>query len=183
MEKIAKYSKVFSNRLGEETRQLLMEKHFRGVWLYFKARNNAAENGGESQEVVHERLVELRIKKGQQLSTLFEQFEDLIDLCRVKDPEHVLVAFKRCYKGCSVKEFAQIINIQKHLRLNLDELKARLIAEESILKSKDAEPSHPPKRPFTPQHDRSPQFAKPVHLNAPKSSTDFCSLLIHSWYS
>jgi hypothetical protein len=56
--------------------------------------------------------------------------------------------------------------MQKHLRLSLDELKARLISEEGILKSKEPEPSHPPKRPFTPQHDRSPQFSKPVHLNA-----------------
>ena len=180
VEKVAKCSKIFSNRLGEgimaDVRQLLTEKHFRQVWLYLEARSNAAENGGENQEVLHERLVELRIKKGQQLSTLFEQFEDLIDLCRVKDPEHIMVAFKRCFKGCQVKEFAEIISMQKHLRLSLDELKARLISEEGILKSKEPEPSHPPKRPFTPQHDRSPQLSKPVHLNAVKSSTDFKSV-------
>jgi hypothetical protein len=66
--------------------------------------------------------------------------------------------------------------MQKHLRLSLDELKARLISKEGILKSKEPEPSHPPKRPFTPQHDRSPPFGKPVHLNAAKSSTDFKSI-------
>ncbi len=46
-----------------------LEKHY-GFWLYLEARSNAAENGGENQEVLHERLVELRIKKGQQLSTI-----------------------------------------------------------------------------------------------------------------
>ncbi len=70
MEKVAKYSKIFSNRLGEGitavVRQLLTEKYFRGVWLYLEARSNAAKNGGENQEVLHDRRVELIIKKGQQ---------------------------------------------------------------------------------------------------------------------
>jgi hypothetical protein len=68
MEKVAKCSKVFRNRLGQgimaDVRQLLMEKHFRGVCLYLEARSDTAENGGENQEVLHQRLVELRIKKG-----------------------------------------------------------------------------------------------------------------------
>jgi hypothetical protein len=46
------------------------------------------ENSGENQELLEDRLRDLRLGKYQQLSQLFEQLDDLMDLGRVADAEH-----------------------------------------------------------------------------------------------
>jgi hypothetical protein len=49
------------------------------------------ENSGENQELLEDRLRDLRLGKYQRLSQLFEQLDDLMDLCRVTDAEHKLI--------------------------------------------------------------------------------------------
>ncbi len=45
----------------------------------------AMKDSGENQELLEDRLRDLRRGKNQQLSRLFEQLDDLMDLCRVTD--------------------------------------------------------------------------------------------------
>jgi hypothetical protein len=63
-EKIAKCSKVFTTRLGEaiiaDVRQLLKSHHYRSVWKFLESRSIAMENSGENQELLEDRLRELR---------------------------------------------------------------------------------------------------------------------------
>jgi len=172
-EKIAKCSKVFTTRLGEaiiaDVRQLLKSHHYRSVWKFLESRSIAMENSGENQELLEDRLRELRLGKQQQLSQLFEQLDDLMDLCRVTDAEHKMNNLKRCFRGCGIKEYETILNLQKHLGLDIDQVKAKLLSEESIMRSKQSDRQHPFKRPPI---LKEPHHQKSVHLNSVKSSSN-----------
>jgi hypothetical protein len=94
------------------------------------------ENSGENQELLGDRLRDLRLGKNQQLSQLYEQLNDLIGLCRVTDVEHKMNNLTMCFRGCRIKEYDSMLNLQKNLGLDIDQVKAKLLSEESIIRSK-----------------------------------------------
>jgi hypothetical protein len=118
---------------------------FESFLKFLETRSLAMENSGENQELLEDRLRDLRLGKNQQLSQLLEQLDDLMDLCRVPDAEHKMN--KRCFRGCGMKEYTTILDLQKHLGLDIDQVKAKLLSEESIIRSKQPERQYPFKRP------------------------------------
>jgi hypothetical protein len=92
---------------------------------------------------------------------------------------------KRCFRRCGIKEYDTILNLQKHLGLDIDQVKAKLLSEESIIRSKQSDRQHPFKRPHI---LKEPHHQKSVQLNSVKSSSndhkrptcDYCGKLGNS---
>ena len=76
---------------------------------------------------------------------------------------------KRCFRDCGIKEYITILDLQKHLELDFDQVKAKLLSEESIIRSKQPDRQHPSKRPNI---LKEPHKHKAVHLNSVKSSSN-----------
>ena len=76
---------------------------------------------------------------------------------------------KKGFRGCGIKEYETILNLQKHLGLDIDQVKAKLLSEESIIRSKQPDRQHPFKRPPI---LKEPLHQKSVRLNSVRSSSN-----------
>ncbi len=77
--------------------------------------------------------------------------------------QHKMNNLKRCFRGCGIKEYETILNLQKHLGLDIDQVKAKLLSEESIIRSKQPDRQHLFKRPpilKEPHHQKSVQSSQ-----------------------
>jgi hypothetical protein len=176
-EKVAKCSKVFSTKLGEgvlaDVRDQLDQNHFRTAWKYLEVRSLAMEVAGEGQMTLMNQLKELKWLRGTPLSVLYEEFNDLTELCKIVDPMHRMTYFRDCFSKCSIKEYQDALLNQKNLNQSLEQLKDRLLAEEASINLRNPGLLRPIKRPFSPNesanHERK---QKPVSLNAVKPTQD-----------
>ncbi len=82
---------------------------------------------------------------------------------------HKMNNLKRCFRGCEIKEYDTILNLQKHLGLDIDQVKAKLLSVESIILSMQPDRQHPFKSPHI---LKEPYHQKPVQLNSVKSSSN-----------
>jgi hypothetical protein len=63
-----------------------------------------------------------------------------------------------------IKEYTDILDLQKNLGLDIDQVKAKLLSEEGILRLKAPEHQNHGEKPSTPNHH------KPVHLKSVKTN-------------
>ncbi len=82
-------------------------------------------------------LQSLKWKNGMQLSNLFERFNDLIELCSFDKPQHQMTFFHEMFSECNIKRYQDELLNQTNLNQNLDDLKARLLSEEAIVRLND----------------------------------------------
>ena len=74
--------------------------------------------------------------------------------------------FHEMFSECNIKRYQDALLNQTNLNQNLDDLKARLLSEEAIVRLNDPPPFHKSERTFPnkfPHHDKG---QKTVHLNA-----------------
>jgi hypothetical protein len=45
---------------------------------------------------------------------------------------------KRCFRGCGIKEHTNILALQKHFGRDIDQINAKLLSEDGILRSKSS---------------------------------------------
>jgi hypothetical protein len=186
-----KIAKVYSTHLGEallaDLRESLAANHFRSAWIMLESRSKSVEISGENQKVLVTQLQNLKWKKGMQLSNLFERFNDLIELCNFDKPQHQMTFFHDMFTDCNIKRFQDALLNQTNLNQNLDDLRARLLSEEAIVRLNDPPVFHKSERMYPhkpPPHDK---VQKSVHLNAVKSdhsdsrpTCEFCGKKGHS---
>jgi hypothetical protein len=172
-EKIAKVFKVYSTHLGEallaDLRESLTANHFRSAWIMLESRSKSVEISGENQKVLVKQLQSLKWKKGMQLSNLFERFNDLIELCSFDKPQHQMTFFHEMFSECNIKRYQDALLNQTNLNQNLDDLKARLLSEEAIVRLNDPPAFHKSERMYPNKLLSHDKVQKNVHLNAVKA--------------
>jgi hypothetical protein len=174
-EKIAKVFKVYSSHLGEallaDVRESLAANLFRSAWIMLEFRSKSVEISCENQKVLVKQLQNLKWEKGMQLSTLFECFHDLIELCSFDKPRHLITFFHDMFSDCNVKRYQDALLNQTNLNQNLDDLKARLLSEEAIVRLNDPPAFHKSKRTYPNKYHDHEKIQKSVQLNAFKADT------------
>ncbi len=124
------------------------------------------EISGENQKVLVKQLQSLKWKKGMQLSNLFERFNDLIGLCSFDKPQHQMTFFHEMFSECNIKRYQDALLNQTNLNQNLDDLKARLLSEEAIVRLNDPPAFHKSERMYPNKVSSHDKVQKNVHLNA-----------------
>ncbi len=133
--------------------RIISRKSF-SICMELKSRSKSLEISGENQKALVKQLQSFKWKKGMQLSNLFERFNDLIELCSFDKPQHQMTFFHDMFSDYShwlhynVKRYQDALLNQTNLNQNLDDLKARLLSVEAIVRLQDPHAFHKSERMY-----------------------------------
>ena len=94
---------------------------------------------------------------------------DLIELCSFDKPQHQMTFFHEMFSECNIKRYQDALLNQTNLNQNLDDLKARLLSEEAIVRLNDPPAFHKSERMYPNKFSSHDKVQKNVHLNAVKT--------------